>query len=293
MTVLIFLGAIAAGIFTFELVEGLTAQRQITGRLQGITINPSELPERSSGWAAVLTLFFPAYFQPDRRNARRDPVELLRRSGYPFPTTGAFFAAAIRTFTIFLLLGGLAAGLLVSLDAGLLPAVGAAAIFVYLGLRRPYVRLQTLIRKRAVALRSNMLTGLAILQALLSSGISVQESLRRSAAIGGPFCNLLGLLVAQMEVVPFTKAVEVVEAHLPDPDDVEVRLFIRAIREFYNRNRPLLPAVRGLQTAVHREVLETTEGRAALVRQRSGLFGVVAVLGLVITIIAPFLGTFS
>jgi hypothetical protein len=35
-------------------------------------------------------------------------------------------------------------------------------------------------------------------------------------------------------------------------------------------------------------VVEATEERAALVRQRAGLFGVMAVLGLVLAIIAPF-----
>ena len=42
---------------------------------------------------------------------------------------------------------------------------------------------------------------------------------------------------------------------------------------------------------VHRSVVESTEERAALVRQRAGLFGVMAVLGLVLAIIAPFMGS--
>jgi hypothetical protein len=37
-------------------------------------------------------------------------------------------------------------------------------------------------------------------------------------------------------------------------------------------------------------VVEMTEARAALVRQRSGLFGVLAVVGLVLAIILPFMG---
>ena len=37
--------------------------------------------------------------------------------------------------------------------------------------------------------------------------------------------------------------------------------------------------------------VELTEARAALVRQRSGLFGVLAVLGLVLAIILPFMGS--
>jgi hypothetical protein len=46
--------------------------------------------------------------------------------------------------------------------------------------------------------------------------------------------------------------------------------------------------MQGLQESVHRSVVELTEARAALVRQRSGLFGVLAVLGLVLAIILPF-----
>jgi hypothetical protein len=46
--------------------------------------------------------------------------------------------------------------------------------------------------------------------------------------------------------------------------------------------------VQRLQESVHRSVVEMTEARAALVPQRSGLFSVLAVLGLVLAIIAPF-----
>jgi hypothetical protein len=165
-----------------------------------------------------------------------------------------------------------------------------AIMFIFLGLRRPYVRLKALAKKRAEGLRNNMLIGLSVLSALLSSGVGVQEALRRASSVGGPFCNLLGLLVARMEVEDFTKAVEVTRAHLPDPADVEANLFLRDIYDFFANNRPVLSSVQGLQESVHRTVVETTEARAALVRQRAGLFGVMAVLGLVLAILAPFLG---
>jgi Flp pilus assembly protein TadB len=165
-----------------------------------------------------------------------------------------------------------------------------ALIFIFLGLRRPYVRLKSLAKKRAEGLRNNMLIGLSVLSSLLSSGIGVQEALRRASSVGGPFCNLLGLLVARMEVEDFTKAVEVTRAHLPDPADVEANLFLRDIHDFFANNRPVLSSVQGLQESVHRSVVEMTEARAALVRQRAGLFGVMAVLGLVLAIIAPFMG---
>ncbi len=118
----------------------------------------------------------------------------------------------------------------------------------------------------------------------------MQEALRRTALGGGPFCNLLGLLVARMEVEDFSKAIEVTRAHLPDLTDVEANLFLRDIQDFFANNRPVLASVQGLQEAVHRSVVELTEARAALVRQRSGLFGVLAVVGLVLAIIAPFMG---
>ena len=55
-------------------------------------------------------------------------------------------------------------------------------IFILLGLRRPYVRLKTLAKKRAESLRNNMLIGLSVLSSLLSSGVGVQEALRRMSA---------------------------------------------------------------------------------------------------------------
>jgi hypothetical protein len=147
-----------------------------------------------------------------------------------------------------------------------------------------------LARRRAEGLRNNMLIGLSVLSSLLSSGVGVQEALRRASTVGGPFCNLLGLLVARMEVDDFGKAIEVTRAHLPDPNDVEANLFLRDIYDFFANNRPVLSSVQGLQESVHRMVVEMTEARAALVRQRSGLFGVLAVVGLVLAIILPFMG---
>jgi hypothetical protein len=84
--------------------------------------------------------------------------------------------------------------------------------------------------------------------------------------------------------------VEITRAHLPDPGDVEAGLFLRDIHDFFANNRPVLSSIQGLQESVHRAVVELTESRAALVRQRAGLFGVLAVVGLVLAIILPFMG---
>ena len=51
--------------------------------------------------------------------------------------------------------------------------------------------------------------------------------------------------------------------------------------------------VKALRESVHREVVDGTEARAALVKQRSGLFGIFAVMGLVLAIILPYVGAIT
>jgi Flp pilus assembly protein TadB len=234
---------------------------------------------------------WPGRFDPAAAQNMADVVGLLRRAGYPYNTPGEFYAAAIRTFSLYLALGGFLAGTLFFLGWPL-PGLALAGIFIFLGLRQPYSRLKGIARRRAAAMRDNMLTGLAMLNALISAGVGVQEALRRTAAVGGPFCNLLGLLIARMEVDDFVRAVETTRAHMPDPADVEAGLFLRDVEDYFVRNRPLLSGVQALQEAVHRNLVETTEARAGLVRQRSGLFGILAVVGLLVSLIAPFAGVF-
>ena len=259
------------------------------GNSRLINVQTSSANKRRSTWEALLVAVLPGRFDPDQAKNSADVISLLRRAGYPYDTPGEFYAVAIRDFSLFLAVGGLLAGALAAMNVIMVAPV-IAMIFITLGLRRPYVRMKTLARKRAESLRNNMLIGLSVLSSLLSSGVGVQEALRRASTVGGPFCNLLGLLVARMEVEDFTKAIEITRAHLPDPNDVEANLFLRDIQDFFANNRPVLSSVRGLQESVHRSVVEATEARAALVRQRAGLFGVMAVLGLVLAIIAPFLG---
>lgn len=288
MTFLTFLGALSLSVLTFEILSGFQNAFSAFGsnRLMNTTSSPAS---RRTTWEALLVAILPGRFDPNNAKNTADVISLLRRAGYPYDTPGEFYAAAIRDFSLYLFVGGMLAGAMAAM--GIIPAAPVIAmIFVFLGLRRPYVRLKSLARKRAEGLRNNMLIGLSVLSSLLASGVGVQEALRRASTVGGPFCNLLGLLVARMEVEDFTKAIEVTRAHLPDVTDVEANLFLRDIQDFFANNRPVLSSVQGLQESVHRAVVETTETRAALVRQRSGLFGVLAVLGLVLAIIAPFLG---
>lgn len=296
MTFFAFLGALSLSILAFEVLSVFQNAFRVFGSNR--LISNHSVATRRSTWDALLVAILPGRFDPNQARNMADVISLLRRAGYPYDTPGEFYAAAIRDFSLYLFVGGMLAGALAAtLAPGASAGVGVLAaapiialIFIFLGLRRPYVRLKMLARKRAEGLRNNMLIGLSVLSSLLSSGVGVQEALRRASTVGGPFCNLLGLLVARMEVDDFGKAIEVTRAHLPDPNDVEANLFLRDIYDFFANNRPVLSSVQGLQESVHRMVVEMTEARAALVRQRSGLFGVLAVVGLVLAIILPFMG---
>lgn len=287
MTFLAFLGALSLSVLGFELLSVFQNAFSVFGSNRLIS-NRSAIARRST-WDALLVAILPGHFDPNQAKNMADVISLLRRAGYPYDTPGEFYAAAIRDFSVYLAVGGMLAGALAAMKmVAFAPVI--AMIFILLGLRRPYVRLKMLAKKRSEGLRNNMLIGLSVLSSLLSSGVGVQEALRRASTVGGPFCNLLGLLVARMEVDDFGKAIEVTRAHLPDPNDVEANLFLRDIYDFFANNRPVLSSVQGLQESVHRMVVEMTEARAALVRQRSGLFGVLAVVGLVLAIIVPFMG---
>jgi len=288
MTILAFTGALAVSVLAFEL---LTALQRATG-FGRTRLSFGAAPEQAgrSTWEALLVAVLPNRFDPAQAKDSADVISLLRRAGYPYDTPGEFYAAAVRDFSLFLGVGGMLAGALAAMDMAI-AAPAVALIFAFLGLRRPYVRIKARAKKRAESMRNNMLIGLSVLNSLLSSGVGVQEALRRAAGVGGPFCNLLGLLVARMEVEDFGKAIEVTRAHIPDPGDVEVNLFLRDVYDFFANNRPILSSIQGLQESVHRNVVEMTESRAALVRQRAGLFGVLSVVGLVLAIIAPFMGS--
>jgi hypothetical protein len=164
-----------------------------------------------------------------------------------------------------------------------------AAAFIYMGLTRPYANLRTLAKKRAEALRNNMLVGLAVFESLLAAGQGVQESMRAASQVGGPFCNLMGLLVARMEIEPHVDAIETTRAHVPDLDDVDMQLFLRDIYDHFVRGRPILGGITALRVAVHRNILEATEKRTSVVLQRTSLLGIFAIVGLILAIILPFM----
>ncbi len=53
------------------------------------------------------------------------------------------------------------------------------------------------------------------------------------------------------------------------------------------RQRPLLQSVRALRRSVHQDIVNATVARAAKVKRTAGLFGVFAVVGMLVALLAP------
>jgi len=292
MTFFAFVAALALAILVHEIVSAI--QVAVVGRwnnpLSTPVITHSDLPgqRRGTTLGAILLAIFPKRFDERQATNVTDVVGLLRRSGYVYATPGEFYAAAIRDFSQFLLVGMILAVGLVILDMPV-AAVPILAIYIVLGLRRPYSRLKTAAKKREFAMKNNMLLGLSVLESLLTVSTGSQTAFAETAKIGGPFCNLLALLSVQIEKGGPDRAVEVVTAHLPNPNDIEANLFLADVLAYYKEMRPILSSVSALRESVHRLVLDATEERAALVRQRANLFGIFSVLGLLLALIAPYM----
>jgi hypothetical protein len=258
-------------------------------RLDGVSSGQVSAKAHRSTWEALLVAVLPRRFDPNLAGtSKTNVIDLLRRAGYPFSTPGEFYASAIKYFTVYLVAAAIASGILVILGLGVV-APFLAAGFIYIGLTRPYANLRTLAKKRADALRNNMLVGLAVFESLLAAGQGVQESMRAASKVGGPFCNLMGLLVARMEIEPHVDAIETTRAHVPDPDDIDMQLFLRDIYDHFVRGRPILSGITALRVAVHRNILEATEKRTSVVLQRTSLLGIFAIVGLILSIILPFM----
>ena len=168
MTFFAFLGALSLSVLAFEMMSVFQTAFSTFGGNRLMNFQATNPIKRRSTWEALLVAILPGRFDPDQAKNMADVVSLLRRAGYPYDTPGEFYAVAIRDFSIFLAVGGLLAGALAAMNI-IAAAPVIAMIFIFLGLRRPYVRLKTLAKKRAESLRNNMLIGLSVLSALLSS----------------------------------------------------------------------------------------------------------------------------
>lgn len=290
-SVIILIGALAAAAAACAGLSGLIHPRRAP-----IPIPPSgrapdeEAAPARTWWEAVFVNILPARFDAGRARDRDSIADLLRRAGYPYATVGEYYAAAMRTFAIFILLAALAAG--AGAAGGSVPlGIAGAALVLFLGTRLPRARLESQAKRRAQMLSNNMLVGLTTLSALLGAGVDVPEALRRTAALGGPFCGLLGLLVARMEVDDLDTALAVTRAHIPNPRHLETQLFFSGLeRNLKTGQPPLRPLVQSLLASIQRKVVDETERRASMVARTAGLYGGLAVGGMVVSLLMAFLG---
>jgi len=151
MTFFAFLGALSLSVLAFELMTVLQGAFSTFGSNRLVNLQTSSANKRRSTWEALLVAVLPGRFDPGQAKNAADVISLLRRAGYPYDTPGEFHAVAIRDFSLFLAVGGLLAGALAAMNViAVAPVI--AMIFITLGLRRPYVRIKALARKRAESL---------------------------------------------------------------------------------------------------------------------------------------------
>jgi len=291
MTLLIFLLAFAGAMVALE-ITSLLVRPTVTSSLT-VKVGEGTVDEepRAGAWYAVLGVVLPQWFNPDRARGRERVVDLIRRAGYhPYGSPTEFYVGAMAEFGKNIVYAAITAAVFYLLGLPHILTLVVAAVILWLAYRRPYVRLKTAAKRRAELMRPNMLAGLTELESMLEAGVGVQEALRRTAQLGGPFCNLLALLVARLEVEDAAQALRRVEQHIPDPHDTNMMLFLRDLQDYFLRQRPLLQSVRALRRSVHQDIVNATVSKASKVKRTAGLFGILAVIGMLASILAPVFG---
>ena len=147
MNVVVFIASLALAIIVLEVGNAIQNRTLGRSRLDGASTGEVQVSQRRSTWDALLIAVLPSRFDPNREATNSNVIDLLRRAGYPYNTPGEFYAAAIKLFTVYLVAGAFTAGVLVLLGLGIAAPV-LAAVFIYLGLTRPYANLRALAKKR-------------------------------------------------------------------------------------------------------------------------------------------------
>ena len=289
MALLIFLTALAGAVVVFEVIS-LLARPRLTSPI-AVQVGEEDKATQASGWYAILGVVLPRWFNPEQARGREKVVDLLRRAGYhPYGSVNEFYVGAMAEFGKGIVYAAGTAALFYLFGLSHFLTLSVAVVFLWRAYRLPYARLKVAAKRRAELMRPNMLAGLAELESMLEAGVGVQEALRRTAQLGGPFCNLLGLLVARLEVEDAAQALQRVKQHIPDPHDTNMVLFLRDLEDYFLRQRPLLRSVQALRRSVHKDIVNATIARAAKVKRTAGLFGILAVIGMLISILAPVFG---
>ena len=297
MNFLAFIVAVCAATFVFGVASMIRSTKTVVARQTNEPQLQSELTEPlgRNALEALLVGLLPSRFNPNHAKNHESVTVLIKRSGYYYKTVGEFYAAAVGDFVKFLLLAVFIAGLMTMMNM-MVFGVALAAVFVYAGLRAPYDRLKGLAKKRAEALHNNMMVALTVMEAMLTAGANAQTAIEKASRIGGPFCGVLSIFVKELagNTNNADQATDEALKYLPDPNDMDAVLLLEALRQNMKGARPkFLQALRATREEVFRTIVGSTEERAAKVQSQANVFGIFAVIGILVTILLPYVIGFS
>jgi len=243
---------------------------------------------------ALVLVFWPSRFDPNRASDRETVDGLLRRSGYYYSTVGEFYAAALRDFVLFLVVGVVMAGLMAMMKMAPLGLL-MAALLIYNGLRWPYGRLKNIAKQRAEAVQNNMLIAMTIMESLSAVGKTAQEGAQCAAQLGGPFCAVLNSYLASLAMKPEDpdEAMEKAKSYLPDINNLDAVLFLDAIKDSEKARGRFLDIVHAARIEAQRKILNGSAARASSIQQKAVLYGFMSAVGMVATLVLPYVFSFS
>ena len=300
---LAFLAAVSASVGFLELASLLFRRDKLTEAQQRLGAGVQVKDESQANTrvyrhnileAFVLTIW-PARFDPDRAADKESVETLLRRSGYYYATVGEFYAAALRDFVMFLIVAVFLASLMFMMK---MTAIGLlmAALLIYNGLRWPYARLKSMARQRADSVQNNMMVAMTIMESMAAAGRGALEGAKSAQNIGGPFCAVLAVYIKNLTRFSGdpTRAMEEAKTFMPDPGNLDAILFLDAIRDDEKGTRGrFLETVHAARIEAQRRILTTSTARASKVQSRAVIYGFMASIGMIATLILPYVVSFS
>jgi len=303
LTFVAFVFAIALCVFVFEILNSILVRKGADPRNEAqIRLDSMPAPEdqdtkvykRNTLESFILALW-PSRFDPNAARDRETVESLLRRSGYYYKTVGEFYAAALRDFVMFLVVGVVMIILMSMMNMAVVGVV-MAALLIYNGLRWPYGRLKNVAKQRADALQNNMLVGLSVIEAITSAGKGMDKATKVAAGVGGPFCAILGYYnyMVTKGGNNVETALEAAKTFLPDRNNLDAVLFLDTLKDISSGEQSrLVQVVRAHRLETHRKILNSAEERASKVRSRAVLYGFMAAVGMILTLVLPYVFTFS
>jgi Flp pilus assembly protein TadB len=303
LTFVAFVGAVAIGIFVFEILNlvlgrrGRDTRNEAQIRLDSMPASEDQEAKvyKRNTLESLVVALWPSRFDPNRARDRDSVESLLRRSGYYYKTVGEFYAAALRDFVMFLVLGVVFIFLMSLMNFTLVGVIMAAAL-IYNGLRWPYGRLRSVAKQRADALQNNMLVGLSVMEAVTSAGKDISQATKVAAGVGGPFCAILGYynFMVTKGGNKVDTALDAAKTFLPDPNNLDAVLFLDTLKDIATGEQArLVQVIRAHRLETHRKILNAAEARASQVRSMSVLYGFLAAVGMILTLVLPYVFTFN